>query len=212
MKEHVNTDVASAKAIDGLLGFAQGVLTAREKVQMVMQSGLGVFPEDAVRGLPGVELDGDDGTWMRIARLRESVPPKAPDHVAAFMSTAGGDPSKPPSLVEAISLEVDIEEASALDELKIEPEAGDAHAPTPSDQGGVVQIGSIVRLRKKEDGGLMRIQIVERNHDPSRGIVGAHTPLGEALIDARIDEEIEYRSGPYLREVKVISIDEPGPL
>ena len=63
-----------------------------------------------------------------------------------------------------------------------------------------VGVGSIVKLGKQSDGGLIRIQIVEKNHDPASGFVGVHTPLGAALLDARVGEDVEYQSGPYLRE------------
>lgn len=111
MVHEVNSADSAAKAVDGLLGFAQGILTAREKVQMVMQAGLGVFSEDAMRDLPGIDLDAEDGAWMRIARLRESAPPQPPEHVAVFLSGAPNDPSKPPMFMEAIATEVSIEEA-----------------------------------------------------------------------------------------------------
>ncbi|SFB14949.1 Part of AAA domain-containing protein [Poseidonocella pacifica] len=98
----------------GLLGFAEGVLRAREKVQMEMQAGLGVFHENDFHEAPGVHLDCDDGAWMRIERQRETAPPDAVEHVAAFFVSKPKDPMKAPQMRSAISVEVNIEEASDL--------------------------------------------------------------------------------------------------
>lgn len=100
----------------GLLGFAQGVLTAREKVQMTMSAGLGVFHEGEIKDLPGLYLDCDDGSWLRIARQRETKPPEAVEHVESFLASRPTDPTKPPVMKNAISIEVSIEEASDLEE------------------------------------------------------------------------------------------------
>ena len=100
--------------ISGLLGFAEEILTARAKVQMEMQSGLGVFHEADFECLEGVTFDCDDGAWLRIKRLRETKPPEPPEHVAAFLKGAPSDPNKTPVLRSAISIEVPIEEASDL--------------------------------------------------------------------------------------------------
>lgn len=75
--------------------------------------------------------------------------------------------------------------------------------PSPA----VVRIGSTVRLEKiGNGGGKLQITIVENGNDPDHGLVGAHTPLGQALIDARVGDDIEYNAGSYLREVRVLSI------
>jgi transcription elongation GreA/GreB family factor/very-short-patch-repair endonuclease len=138
---------STVRAVDGLLGFAQGVLTAREKVQMSMQAGLGVFPEDAMRDLPAIDLDVEDGAWMRIARLRESAPPQPPDHITAFLSAAPNDPAKPPTIMEAIATEVSIEEASDL------VEAGLLRPDNvrPLREGGVELIGRVRVILLAED-------------------------------------------------------------
>jgi transcription elongation GreA/GreB family factor/very-short-patch-repair endonuclease len=102
--------------LSGLLGFAQGVLTAREKVQMTMSAGLGVFHETDIQGLPGLHLDCDDGAWLRIDRQRETKPPEPADYVASFLASRPTDPAKPPVMKSAISIEISIEEASDLEE------------------------------------------------------------------------------------------------
>jgi very-short-patch-repair endonuclease len=116
-------DSGAAEMIDddrrrlaGLLGFAEGVLRAREKVQMEMQAGLGVFHEHDFIDSPGVHLDSDDGTWLRIDRQRETAAPEPPKHVAAFLVSRPKDPAKQPQLRPTIAVEVTIEEASDLEE------------------------------------------------------------------------------------------------
>lgn len=106
--------------LSGLLGFAEGVLSARNKVQMEMQTGLGLFHENKLSGLPGIEFDCDDGTWLRIQRQKETRPPNPPEHVAAFLSTEMSnstkrpDPDRRPVLKPAIQVDITIEEASDL--------------------------------------------------------------------------------------------------
>lgn len=100
--------------LSGLLGFAEGVLNARTKVQMVMQAGMGVFHEHDFAGLPGVELNCEDGSWLRIERQRETRPPEPEDHVAQFLVARPTDPGRAPQIKPAISIEVPIEEASDL--------------------------------------------------------------------------------------------------
>lgn len=107
-------DDADRKGLRGLLGFAQGVLTARAKVQMTMSGGLGVFHENDVVGLPGVHVDCEDGAWIRIARQRESKPPEPVDYVSTFLVTNPTDPSRAPQIKAAASVEVTIEKASDL--------------------------------------------------------------------------------------------------
>ncbi|WP_027245830.1 AAA domain-containing protein [Leisingera daeponensis] len=104
------------RKLSGLLGFAQGVLTARSKVQMAMQSGLGVFHEGDLDGLPGLHFDCEDGAWLRIDRQRETRPPEPDEHVAQFLTSKPVDPDRRPQIKPAIAVEVTIEEASDLAE------------------------------------------------------------------------------------------------
>lgn len=107
------------KSLVGLLGFAKEVLTARSKVQMEMASGLGVFREQEISGLPGVLLDQDDGAWLRLKRQRATRPPELLEHVAAFVTGLSDNPDKRPELLPAISVEVSIDEASDLAEADL---------------------------------------------------------------------------------------------
>ncbi|WP_280570236.1 AAA domain-containing protein [Chromohalobacter sp. 296-RDG] len=109
----------ASKNLGGLLGFAQEVLTARSKVQMEMSSGLGVFREHDISGLPGTRLDAEDGVWLRLERQRATRPPEPEEHVVAFVDGFGDDPDRRPELLPAISLEVTIEEASDLVEADL---------------------------------------------------------------------------------------------
>lgn len=104
------------RKLSGLLGFSQGVLNARSKVQMVMQAGLGVFHEGDMAELPGIHLDGYDAAWLRLDRQRETSPPPPVDYVAQFLTTKPSDPDKRPNLKPTISIDVAIEEASDLEE------------------------------------------------------------------------------------------------
>ncbi|MDZ7852317.1 MAG: hypothetical protein U5L98_06625 [Halomonas sp.] len=106
----------ASKSLSGLLGFAQEVLTARSKIQMEMSSGLGVFREQDISGLPGIHLDAEDGAWLRLDRQRTTRPPEPEEHVAEFVADLANDPDKRPELLPAISREVTIEEASDLEE------------------------------------------------------------------------------------------------
>ena len=110
----ISTD-EDRKKLAGLLGFAQGVLTARAKVQMTMGGGLGVFREADIAELPGLHLDREDGAWFQIERQRETRPPEPEEHVATFLAAKPSDPSKPPQIKSAVAIEVSIEEASDLE-------------------------------------------------------------------------------------------------
>ena len=101
----------------GLLGFAQGILTARSKVEMAMNAGLGVVHEAALDGLPGIHFDNEDGSWLRLDRQRETRPPEPEEHVQKFLTSTPADPSRRPQIKPAIAVEVTIEEASDLAEI-----------------------------------------------------------------------------------------------
>ena len=113
------SDDDDRKKLDGLMRFAHGVLTARDKVQMSMATGLGVYHEDDIFELPGVHFNEADGAWLRIERLRESKPQAPDDYIMEFMSSNGADPARRPEIRPAISKEVPIELASDLAEAEL---------------------------------------------------------------------------------------------
>lgn len=100
-----------------LLGFAAGVLTARDKVQMRMdQTRMGVFRETEIAALPGISVDAGDGTWLRLSRQQETRPRDPELHVKSFLSSDSATPNRKPELKPAIAVSVSIEEASDLAE------------------------------------------------------------------------------------------------
>ncbi|MCB1335035.1 MAG: GreA/GreB family elongation factor [Roseivivax sp.] len=71
----------------------------------------------------------------------------------------------------------------------------------------IVTIGSTVRLEKLGNGGgKLEVTLVEEGHDADRGMIGVHTPLGQALLDAEVGDDVEYRAGAYLQEVRVLHV------
>ena len=102
------------KKLDGLLGFAEGVLQAREKVRTEMVGP--VFHEHDFFRAAGIHLDNDDGSWIKIERLRETIAPEPPAHVAPFFDFRRNVPDQEPQISPAISVEVSIDEASDLEE------------------------------------------------------------------------------------------------
>jgi very-short-patch-repair endonuclease len=91
-------------------------------------------------------------------------------------------------------------------------EVADAAAGTPESDStdrrpDPVRIGDTIRLEKLGiGGGMLEITLVDDGHDASNGMIGIHTPLGQALLDAEVGDEVEYRAGAYVQEVRVLSI------
>lgn len=111
--EHISSE--ERQKLSGLLSFSQGVLDARSKVQMEMESGrLGVFLEQQISGLPGVEIDGNDNVWLRVNRQHETKMPEPDQHVLTFFDPPSDNKIKRPSLKPAVSLKITIDEASDL--------------------------------------------------------------------------------------------------
>lgn len=101
----------------GLLGFAKGILNARSKVQMEMDSRMGLFPEMDIMGLPGIQLNCENGVWLSVERQYETKPPICDDpHVQLFMEPLPSEPMQKPKLKPITSLKISIEEASDLEE------------------------------------------------------------------------------------------------
>lgn len=68
-------------------------------------------------------------------------------------------------------------------------------------------LGSRLKIEHITDGGKkLAFTLVEGENDPDQGRVGIHTPLGRALIDAQIGDEVEYQVGSRIKEVRVLEI------
>lgn len=112
--EDTEKKISQAKS---LLGFAAGVLLARDRVQNRMdQSRMGVFRETDISALPGVLIDAGDGSWLRLRRLDPTKAPKTEAYVVEFLPDSIDDPETRPELLNAFSKAVSIEEASDLEE------------------------------------------------------------------------------------------------
>jgi transcription elongation GreA/GreB family factor len=75
-----------------------------------------------------------------------------------------------------------------------------------SSRRGIVSVGSTVTVETITDGRKLRFRIADTDHDPDNGVVGVHTPIGQALLDAEAGEKVAYVAGSYLREVRVLSV------
>ena len=72
----------------------------------------------------------------------------------------------------------------------------------------VIEIGSKVKIEFVTDGGeKSAFTLVEGKSDLDKGILSIHTPLGAALVDAQVGDEVEYRAGSYVKEARVLAID-----
>jgi transcription elongation GreA/GreB family factor len=71
---------------------------------------------------------------------------------------------------------------------------------------GVVRIGSTVLVEKIADGCKMTFTLSKDRKDPDNGFVALHTPLGDALLEAEEGETVSSVAGPYVHEVRVLSV------
>lgn len=104
-----------------LLGYAEEILKAGEKVIADLDKDVVArFHENDVAGLEGVSAPGRDVTewWLRVARLREILPPKpAAGHLPWLAAVGLGAPTfEKPRLVSSLLATVSVEEASDLAE------------------------------------------------------------------------------------------------
>ena len=92
------------------------------------------------------------------------------------------------------------ETADQSDYFSINPEAAVINEP-------YVSIGSKVCVESHSEGGKkLSFTLVADKNDPNSGEVGIHTPLGQALLDAQVGDEVEYQVGSYIKEVRVLEI------
>ena len=72
----------------------------------------------------------------------------------------------------------------------------------------IVVLGSKVRIQFIPDGKEMTFVLVDLGeNDPEHGKIGINTPLGDALLDMQIGDEVEYEVDSHFREVQILEID-----
>ncbi len=69
-----------------------------------------------------------------------------------------------------------------------------------------VALGSKVKIEHITDGKKLAFTLVEGENAPDEGKIGVHTPLGQALLDAQVGDEVEYQVGSHIKEVRVLEI------
>jgi very-short-patch-repair endonuclease len=67
-----------------------------------------------------------------------------------------------------------------------------------------VGIGDWVTVRYVESNRVRKLQISEDQHEPDNGVIWARSPLGAALMDAVIDDEVEYELQPGQHRLVVV--------
>lgn len=85
--------------------------------------------------------------------------------------------------------------------------AAETFAPQVKTERIAIGTGSNVKVESLSDGGKkLSFKLIDGKNDPENGLVGIHSPLGAALLDAEVGESVEYQVGAYVREVKVLEI------
>ncbi|TGN68546.1 hypothetical protein E4L95_00915 [Paracoccus liaowanqingii] len=83
-------------------------------------------------------------------------------------------------------------------------------APTtekkPDLSGSVIGLGSKVRIENLVDGTKKAFTLVGSQNNLTDGELSIFSPLGQALLEAREGEEVEYQVGVDLREVRVLTV------
>lgn len=113
------TDLKNIKLnedVKNLLNFAGGIISARDRVHLQMsEHRMGVFRQETMDGLVGLEIGGIADEWLRIKRQKTTEPILPSDYILEFIKPQKSwDPDHPPTLRDAISKIVTIDEASEL--------------------------------------------------------------------------------------------------
>jgi very-short-patch-repair endonuclease len=82
--------------------------------------------------------------------------------------------------------------------------------PVVSRNGTGVGIGDWVTVRYADDDRVRKLQISEEQHEPENGVIWSRSPLGTALLHARIDDEVEYELKPGQSRIAVVQEIEPA--
>ncbi|MEI7774408.1 MAG: AAA domain-containing protein, partial [Verrucomicrobiota bacterium] len=131
----MSTLTKTKKDLGNLLRYTEELSSMNEKV--VYDLGREKYPhfwEHLTAGLEGVEIGVDAETWIRICRLRETLPP-APDVLFNGWVDFGNHPSPkiPPALPENRMLQLLIEDISELAEAGLLPNFDDVMRPVGAD-------------------------------------------------------------------------------
>ena len=120
MNEHEQVVLAERNRLSRFFSFAEGVLAARENVILKMEeTGLGMFLEDQIQGLPGVSLNGEGNDWLRLERLRETPPPPLEEDLSGWLEGACHDPKRMPQFRVLRVVEMSLDDASDLCEMGV---------------------------------------------------------------------------------------------
>lgn len=145
-------DMTDRDKLLGLFRFAQGLLAAKQGVLMRMQdTQLGYFPEMDIRDLPGIQVEPDDESWLRLERLRETQPPAVEPILSEWVDGRFDDPGKNPQFKSVIVREAEIEEVSELCEAGL-LSMDDVHAIVDeADQENEDKVKIVLRLDRLDD-------------------------------------------------------------
>jgi very-short-patch-repair endonuclease len=104
----------SRKALGNLLSYAEELLRISEKVVAdLSKDAVRVFHEYQIARLEGVSVGLSNEDWLRVARLRERLPPEPDAIFNGWLSGLGGL-SDPPKLAEKLLVKADLDTASEL--------------------------------------------------------------------------------------------------
>ena len=114
----------------------------------------------------------------------------------------------PPTQAEAAAAAPTVSNRPEQTSLPFEPPAGGDlfTAVSQITAEPTITLGSKVRLESITDGRKLAFTLVEGENAPDNGKIGLHTPLGQALLDAQVGDEVEYQVGSYINEVRVLGI------
>ncbi|MEW2912300.1 DUF4011 domain-containing protein [Leisingera sp. JC11] len=96
---------------------------------------------------------------------------------------------------------------AAPDDLVVKRETSTATRVVLETAVPTIGLGSYVRIENlSEEGRKLAFTLVKEGNDLENGQVGVRTPLGQALIDAQVGDEVEYQVGVLIKEVRVLAI------
>ena len=93
--------------------------------------------------------------------------------------------------------------------LPLEPPPGSDlfTAATRAAAEPTVALGSKVKIENITNGGTkLAFTLVKGENALDEGKIGIHTPLGQALLDAQMGDEVEYQVGSHINKVRVREI------